>query len=1309
MRKGDCVDGRFEIQERIGAGGMGEVYRALDRMNGENVAVKVLRELELDSTEQFAREVRALASFSHAHVVKYVTHGISSTGEPYLVMEWLTGESLSQRLAGEGLNIAESVALVRCVAEALGAAHTRGIVHRDIKPSNLFLVDGRPEDVKVLDFGIARLAGSTRTLRRTGTALGTAGYMAPEQARGEREGVDARADVFSLGCVLFECLAGRPAFQGAHKNVLLAKVLFEEPPRVSRLNHQVPAALDELVSRLLSKEPAERPEDGLAVAMALGSLGRLSEDGAPRQLPPPAVLSNVERHMVSIVAANIALGPAATSTPATSPAPNEATLALHLAVRRAATRFGAKVEALGDGGIVAMLVGAGNAADRTALAARCALEIAAAVPGEAIALVTGWGESKEVLPVGEVLDRAARLLQGGGATAQEVQPIAVRIDDVTRALLDARFEVMEEAGELLLCGERADGESTRPLLGKPSRFVGRERELRHLVDLTETSFAEPRPIAILVTAPAGMGKSRLGREFVHVVRSHRGDLMVGMGRGDSIGVGSPFAILAAVLRSALGIRTGEPLDVQRNTLATAVGPYVGHDERRRVTEFLGELLGVPFPDEESPQLRAARRHLHSMAAQIETACLELLRGLAAARPVLLVLEDLHWGDAPSVRLLDTALRELADSPLAVLALARLEVHERFPGLWAARHSQEMRLSALSHHAAAKLVQNALGDAIDADRVGTLVQHAGGNAFYLEELIRAAAAGHSDGNALPETVLGMVETRLASLDSEARRLLRAGSVWGHRFCTSGALALLGEETHEVWQEVLADLVEHEILTQVPHAEQRFAGEDEHAFRHALIREAAYAMLTERDRVAGHRRAGEWLLQAGAHDPLVLAEHFAHGGDGMRAAVFYQRAADQALLAHDLASAGAHADKGLSFEPEAETQAALHMVLAEVRAFVGDYPGGYRNAARALELAAPGTRIYGRACSTAAMIAGSAGQYESVAVLARELLAAKLTAVDERHLVNAFSGLCFALVAGGMVGKAKECRRRLEQIAVSSHGYDPALTARLEGAHAQWKRLVERDPWAALGHGRTAARCHELAGEVAYGHMQIHLASNDLVQLGAIAEARETLERLHASGVTLGNTDLWAAYCEALLHVQAGHPDEAIRVATRIQTAAMDRASVALHEKARDLLIQALIQHGDIREAERVVLALGELHDRPLHERADFIAALARIRLLQGRSEEAVRLSGEALHVDRTATIGYYSTRAACRLIHAEALHASGDLALARQAIREAREDLLARADHIEDPAYRHSFLAGVSVHVRILTLAGDWLGEREGLP
>src|SRR4051812_30629851 len=207
MKPGDLIADRFEIERLAGSGGMGAVYRSLDRRTGTLAAVKFLWPHFIDQpehAERFSREAQVLQEIHHPGVVRYIAHGTSPGGEPWLAIEWLEGESLAERLRREGLTVAEGVALARQVANALSAAHRRGIVHRDLKPSNLFLEGGAIDRVKVLDFGIAKVRGGT-PLTMTGMIVGTPFYMSPEQARGERE-VDARADVFALGCVLFHCL-----------------------------------------------------------------------------------------------------------------------------------------------------------------------------------------------------------------------------------------------------------------------------------------------------------------------------------------------------------------------------------------------------------------------------------------------------------------------------------------------------------------------------------------------------------------------------------------------------------------------------------------------------------------------------------------------------------------------------------------------------------------------------------------------------------------------------------------------------------------------------------------------------------------------------------------------------------------------------------------------------------------------------------------------------------------------------------------------------------------------------------------------
>jgi serine/threonine protein kinase len=195
-------------------------------------------------------------------------------------MEWLDGEDLADRLLRSDLSMSDSVAIVVRAAEGLALAHARGVIHRDIKPSNVFLVGSDPFRVKLLDFGIARvmawgLVPRSRATTRTGTVLGTAGYMSPEQVRAEKD-LDARSDVFSLGCVLFECLTGQAAFAGKQAVAVLAKLLREEAPRVRALRPQLPEALDELVTRMLAKERHVRPQDGSAVAIELANLSNPS-------------------------------------------------------------------------------------------------------------------------------------------------------------------------------------------------------------------------------------------------------------------------------------------------------------------------------------------------------------------------------------------------------------------------------------------------------------------------------------------------------------------------------------------------------------------------------------------------------------------------------------------------------------------------------------------------------------------------------------------------------------------------------------------------------------------------------------------------------------------------------------------------------------------------------------------------------------------------------------------------------------------------------------------------------------------------
>ena len=271
LREGDILDGRFELGRVAASGGMGVVFRGVDRQTGALVAVKTLRGTE--GAERFRREVQVLSGLHHPGIVTYLGHG-QSQDELYLVMEWLEGEDLSSRLGAVEVSIDEAVGVGLQLASALAAAHAQGIIHRDLKPSNVFLCDWRLDRVKLLDYGIARLVGASN-LTDTGSVMGTPAYMPPEQARGERS-LDARADVYALGALLFHCLTGRPPFESETLEGLLVAVMRRPAPRLAE-RLAVSRTLDDVVSRMLDKDPRRRPPDGEAVLRELSALGRGAE------------------------------------------------------------------------------------------------------------------------------------------------------------------------------------------------------------------------------------------------------------------------------------------------------------------------------------------------------------------------------------------------------------------------------------------------------------------------------------------------------------------------------------------------------------------------------------------------------------------------------------------------------------------------------------------------------------------------------------------------------------------------------------------------------------------------------------------------------------------------------------------------------------------------------------------------------------------------------------------------------------------------------------------------------------------------
>ena len=270
--------GRYEIVALIGAGGMGEVYSARDPRLGREVALKLLpRELATDSDRlrRFEQEARAASGLDHPGIV--TVHEIAEeNGQPFIVMQLVRGRTLRQRMRDGRIPLAEAIDYAVQIADALASAHARDIVHRDLKPENVML--GEDGHVRILDFGLAKLVeppegSSIETLSmesprtREGQVVGTAPYMSPEQARGHK--VDARSDIFSLGSVLYEMVAGRRPFSGENLGGVLASILRDDPKKLSESVPAVPLALEVLVARALRKDPARRFQSAADLKVAL--------------------------------------------------------------------------------------------------------------------------------------------------------------------------------------------------------------------------------------------------------------------------------------------------------------------------------------------------------------------------------------------------------------------------------------------------------------------------------------------------------------------------------------------------------------------------------------------------------------------------------------------------------------------------------------------------------------------------------------------------------------------------------------------------------------------------------------------------------------------------------------------------------------------------------------------------------------------------------------------------------------------------------------------------------------------------------
>jgi tetratricopeptide (TPR) repeat protein len=954
------------------------------------------------------------------------------------------------------------------------------------------------------------------------------------------------------------------------------------------------------------------------------------------------------------------------------------------AAAREVERWGGRLDVLADGAMVATMVGAGSAVDRAIRACRCALGLRDRLGPVGLSVVTGRGVVSARSVEGSVIDRGAEALAAAA-------PGTIRVDAATAEMVEQRFGVDPEGDAFILRGER--GQPAPPLLlGKPSAFVGRSRELALLESVLSGCIEERAAGAVVVTGEAGTGKSRLAAELLARVRRGAEPATVLVGHAGLVGDGAPFGVLADAIRDAAGILAGAPAPARRDALTARLGRLLGGPDLARVSAFLGEMSGTPFPDEHAPALRAARGNAQILGDAMRAAWEEWLAAEAADGPVILVLEDLHLADAATVRLVDATLKNLRDLPLFVLALARPEIHARFLSLWAGRGVQELRLGPLARRASDALVRNALGRDADDDVVARVLDRADSNPFYLEELVRAVAAGRE---AFPSSVLGTVEARLDAEGAEGKRILRAASVFGDRFSARGLEALLGGDPPPDEARAWLDGFAARELISPPAASAR-PGDALYTFGHALVREAAYATLTDADRALGHRLAGRWLEASGEADAAALADHFLKGGEPLAAVRWFRRGAQQALAADDLAAAIEGASRGVACGAVGEELGALLLVSAEAHLWRGDLLA--RAEEQAMEASRhfpPGSEGFFRGLYQAVVAAGKLGHVE----LIERCCAAAATPADpgaEGARVSYLCACASSLVLDGHYAAAAAAFAALD--ALEALGPPDALSAALIHQSRSFSAAARGDDVGCLEGLRAARGAFEEAGDRRNAcSTQVNLG---FIQgaLGELPQAEEALRVALATAERMGLGDLAAVARNNLGNVLgSGRRFDEARRCLLPSIEAFSRQGASREEGlARIYLAGVELCAGDAAAAEREARAAASVLTAMPPLRAYAVALLARAWLQEGRPAEALEAAGEAYAM--LVSLGSIEEgEATVRLVHAEALAAAGHAAAHRDAVVEARARLLARADRITDAALRARFLANVPDNARTLAL------------
>ena len=780
----------YEITEEIGSGGMATVYRAYQPSMDRHVAVKVIRSSILHDPalrERFQREARLIARLEHPHLLP--VYDFDGEHEPpYIVMRYLEGGTLKQVQQRGSVPREELLYILHQLAGALDYAHRQGVVHRDLKPSNVMI--DKEGNAFLTDFGIARAAGGDKDLTGTGLMIGTPGYMAPEQARGDAQ-VDKAADIYSLGVMAFEILTGRQPYENESAFDMILAHLNSPIPKASERHTNVPKAVDTVLARALAKDKTERYPAATAFVEELTRALKIKPSSAP------AALQSMTQTISIVQLAALQAKKDAPDTPSSStPSDQQRQMTAvsvdvkefaeilyesHADAERVRTMLeslwsGFSKIAAESGGVVhsrtdeagLVLWGRDRAREddpENAIRATLAMRERALTGARAV-LGAGWEPTEEnPLPFSAGITTGPVLLEresDSGTYTASGAPIT----------LAGRLKEASQAGEILVAHEtytlvrgvftvlqrdplrvrgrkepidvylvtqvkpRAFRLRARGIEGVETKMIGREIELRLLQEALALTLEDGETQVVTVVGEAGVGKSRLLYEFSSWMDLQEQTVWFFQARATQPSMLQPYSLTRDLFSFRFRILDSDPLSQVHEKFLKGIEGFLGAGSARKAY-LIGQLVGFDFSDK--PEVEAALQDADSFRRAAQQYLGEFFASASKTNPVVIHIEDIHWADDRSLDLVNNLVRENTELPLFVLCMARPSLYERRPQ-WGEgqRFHERIQLDPLSQLSSRRLVRELLKNVPEVPTAlrDLVVDRADGNPFYIEELIKA---------------------------------------------------------------------------------------------------------------------------------------------------------------------------------------------------------------------------------------------------------------------------------------------------------------------------------------------------------------------------------------------------------------------------------------------------------------------------------------------------------------------------------------------------------------------------------------------